>query len=51
MLQPDLTTLILMIFVGMFVIALWRQVLLLLLSTVLTIFCFGLYYLAMLLKR
>ena len=51
MLQPGLTTLILMIFVGMFVIAFWRQVLLLLLSAVLTIFCFGVYYLAMLLKR
>jgi len=51
MLQPGLATLILMIFVAMLVTAFWRQVLVLLLSVVLTIFCFGLYYLAMLLKR
>jgi len=51
MLQPGLTALILMIFLAMFVVAFWRQVLFLLLSAVLTIFCFGLYYLAMLLKR
>ena len=51
MLQPGLTTLILMIFVGMFVIAFWRQILLLLLLVFVTIFGLGVYDLAMFLKR
>jgi hypothetical protein len=48
MLQPDLVTLILMVFVAMLVISFWRQTLFLLLSAAAVTFCFGLYHLILL---
>jgi hypothetical protein len=51
MLQPGLTTPILMILVVLLVMSFWRQVLALLVLVVVAVFCFGLYYLVFLLRR
>jgi hypothetical protein len=51
MLEPGLTMPILMILIVLIIMSFWRQVLVLLLSVVVAVFCFGLYYLASLLDR
>ena len=42
--EADLGTVILMIFMIMLAISFWRQILMLMLFIIVTVFCFGIYY-------